>query len=204
MTVTVTQRPNIGNSGLIEIIDGLPFEGFGSGGFGPNDLWIVGNEEDNLLRYGTGHDLLEGHGGNDTLLGGDLNDTLFGDEGNDVLDGQEGTDKLYGGPGDDLLWAGHGHDRLTGDGGLGEKGNDIFGFYALGHFQISDFTLGQDRLLFDSERLGVNSIEELVSYITNTHQTAEGVTVEFGPDASIELVGINLNDITAEMVIFNL
>ena len=74
----------------------------------------------------------------------------------------------------------------------------------MGHFQISDFTLGQDRLLFDSERLGVNSVEELVSYITNTHQTEQGVTVEFGPDASIELVGINLNDITADMVIFNL
>ncbi|PTR00642.1 hemolysin type calcium-binding protein [Nitrosomonas nitrosa] len=204
MAVITERRPNIGTSGLIEFIDGIPFEGFGSGGFGPNDLQIIGDDEDNLLQGGIGHDMLEGKGGNDTLQGGGFNDTLFGDAGNDVLDGQEGTDKLYGGPGDDLLWAGHDHDRLTGDGGLGEKGNDIFGFYALGHFQISDFTLGQDRLLFDSERLGVNSVEELVSHITNTHQTAEGVTVEFGPDASIELVGINLNDITADMVIFNL
>ncbi|HBZ30369.1 MAG TPA: hemolysin expression modulating protein [Nitrosomonas nitrosa] len=204
MAITTTLRPNIGSSGLIEFIDGIPFEGFGSGGFGENDLWIVSDGEADVLQGGIGHDMLEGQGGDDTLLGGGLNDTLFGDAGNDVLDGQEGTDKLFGGPGDDILWAGHGHDRLTGDGGLGEKGNDIFGFYAMGHFQISDFTLGQDRLLFDSERLGVNSVEELVSHITNTHQTAEGVTVEFGPDASIELVGINLNDITADMVIFNL
>lgn len=204
MAITTNLRPNIGSSGLIEFIDGIPFEGFGSGGFGENDLWIVSDGEADVLQGGSGHDMLEGQGGDDTLLGGGLNDTLFGDAGNDVLDGQDGTDKLFGGSGDDILWAGHGHDRLTGDGGLGEKGNDIFGFYAMGHFQISDFTLGQDRLLFDSERLGVNSVEELVSHITNTHQTAEGVTVEFGPDASIELVGINLNDITADMVIFNL
>ena len=33
MAVTVTNRQNLGASGLIEIIDGLEFEGFGSGGF---------------------------------------------------------------------------------------------------------------------------------------------------------------------------
>lgn len=204
MAVIITQRPNIGSTGIITIIDGIEFAGFGSGGFGEDDLLIIGDEQDNTLQGGIGHDQIEGHDGNDFLVGGGNNDTLFGDAGNDVLDGQEGTDRLFGGSGDDILLAGHGHDQLTGDGGLGERGNDIFGFYALGHFRVMDFTIGEDRLFFDSEKLGINSIDELVSFITNIDQRADGVTVEFGPEARIDLVGINLNDITAEMVIFNL
>ena len=48
----------------------------------------------------------------------------------------------------------------------GDTGNDTFGFYALGHFQVSDFIVGDDRLFFDSAEIGVNNLEELVSDIT--------------------------------------
>lgn len=203
MAVIITQRPNLSNSGNIsEFIDGIEFFGFGSGGFDENDLLIIGDESDNFLEGNGGaedHDEIEGMGGNDTLRGKGGNDTLDGDAGDDDLDGGEGTDKLFGGDGNDILRAGHGHDRLTGN-----SGNDTFGFYALGHFQVNDFTLGQDRLFFDSQVLGINSIEQLASFITNIDQRTDGVTVHFGSEASINLVGIDLSTITADMIIFNL
>ncbi|SFP94819.1 Hemolysin-type calcium-binding repeat-containing protein [Nitrosomonas cryotolerans] len=199
MAVTITSRPNIGSSGLIQIIDGEEFVGFGSGGFGEDDLLIIGDETDNILTGGIGHDKIEGESGNDIITGGAGNDTLGGGPGDDDLDGQEGTDKLFGDAGNDILRAGHGHDILQGG-----TGNDIFGFYALGHFEVQDFTIGEDRLFFDSEKTGINNLDQLVQLITSIDQRDDGVTVGFGPDASIDLIGINLNDITADMVIFTL
>jgi|CXWL01.1.fsa_nt_gi Ca2+-binding RTX toxin-like protein len=199
MAVQTTQRPNLG-SGSIKFIDGIPFEGLGSAGFGDNDLLIIGDELDNFLTGGSGHDEIRGGSGNDTLKGGAGNGILNGGDGNDDLDGQEGTEKLFGGAGDDILRAGHGYDRLNGG-----TGNDTFGFYALGHFEISDFTLGEDRLFFDSEILGIHNLEKLLSYKTNIIDNGNiGFTVEFGPNASIELVGINLSSITADMIVFTL
>lgn len=204
MAVTREPRPNLSNSGNIsEFIDGIKFFGFGSGGFDENDLWIIGDDEDNFLEGNGGnedHDRIEGNGGNDTLKGLGGNDTLFGDAGDDDLDGGEGTDKLFGGDGNDILRAGHGHDRLTGG-----EGHDTFGFYAPGHFQVKDFVIGEDRFFFDSEVLGINSIEQLLPFITGFNERVDGVTVEFGDvGASIDLVGIHTADITADMVVFNL
>lgn len=199
MAVQITERPNEG-SASIKFIDGIPFEGLGSAGFGENDLLIIGDELDNILTGGSGHDEIRGGGGNDTLKGGAGNGILNGGDGNDDLDGQEGTEKLFGGAGDDILRAGHGYDRLNGG-----TGNDTFGFYALGHFEISDFTLGEDRLFFDSEILGIHNLEKLLSYKTNIIDNGNsGFTVEFGPNASIELVGINLSSIKADMIVFTL
>jgi Ca2+-binding RTX toxin-like protein len=166
---------------------------------GGDDLHIIGDGANNYLVGGIGNDKIEGGDGFDILRGREGDDILDGGAGNDDLDGQEGNDKLFGGPGNDILRAGYGHDELTGG-----SGNDTFGFYAPGHFRVMDFTIGEDRLFFDPAKLGVNSIEQLVSYITHIDQRADGVTVDFGPDASIELVGINLDNITADMVVFNL
>lgn len=137
--------------------------------------------------------------GNDILMGNEHDNTLSGEAGNDDLDGQEGTDVLFGGMGNDILRAGYGNDVLEGD-----SGNDTFGFYALGHFGVIDFTIGEDLFFFDAEKIGVNNLGELKSYITNTDPGDEGVTVDFGPNASITLVGINLNEITAGMIVFTL
>ena len=141
--------------------------------------------------------------------GNDLDNELRGNEsvepisgenaGNDDLDGQRGNDMLFGGNGNDILRAGYDHDIL--DGGVGR---DIFGFYASGYFQISDFTIGEDSLFFDEEKIGINNLNDLVGNITNISQKDDGVIVEFGPSASIELVGVNLNDINADMVLFSL
>ncbi|MEQ1779132.1 MAG: M10 family metallopeptidase [Nitrosomonas sp.] len=140
-----------------------------------------------------------GGSGNDTLVGNDADNNLIGGDGNDDHDGGYGNDQLVGGTGNDILRAGYGYDTL-----IGGSGNDTFGFYALGHFQASDFTVGEDRLFFDSSKIGVSNLHDLVGYITNVNQKSDGVTVEFGPNASIELVGINLNEITASMIVFAL
>ena len=200
MAVTSTPRPNLG-SGSIKFIDGIAFEGLGSAGFTDNDLLFIGDDLDNVITGGTGHDELEGESGNDTLKGGNGNDTIKGGDGNDILDGQTGTDKLFGEAGNDILLVGDGHDRLNGG-----SGNDTFGFYGAGYFQISDFTVGEDRLFFDSSTLGIHSVPELVSYITHvTDNGNSGFTVEFvGGAASIEVVGVNINSITADMIVFNL
>ncbi len=200
MAVSTTPRPNLG-SGAIKFIDGIAFEGIGSAGFTDNDLLIIGDDLDNFLTGGSGHDEIEGRGGNDILKGGAGNGILKGGDGNDDLDGQQGTEKLFGGNGDDILRAGDGYDRLSGG-----SGNDTFGFYGTGHFQIADFKVGEDRLFFDSEILGINSFSELVSHITNvTNNGDKGFTVEFvGGAATIELVGVNVNSITTDMIVFTL
>lgn len=200
MAIITEPRPNLGSSGLIQIIDGIEFEGFGSGGFDEDDLLILGDEVDNVIEGGIGHDLIEGNGGDDIITGGDGNDTIGGGEGNDDLNGQAGTDKLFGDAGDDILRANDGHDRMTGG-----SGNDTFGFEGEGHFQVNDFTMGEDRLFFDSEKLGINSMEQLVSVITRVEQNVDSTRIEFMDNAtSITLIGVDVNDITADMIIFTL
>ncbi|UJP05458.1 MAG: hemolysin expression modulating protein [Nitrosomonas sp.] len=223
MAVRTSPRPNLG-SGSIKFIDGFGFEGIGSAGFDDDDLLIIGDDLDNILEGGSGHDEIEGGGGNDIIRGGDGNGILKGDDGDDDLDGQEGTEKLFGGNGDDILRAGGSKpviielqdgkrirkqgdfDRLTGG-----EGNDTFGFYGYGSFEISDFKVGEDLIFFDSDILGIHSLTELSAYITNITPGVVGGTdtpyfeVEFiGGAATIKVVGASIDEITADMVIFNL
>jgi len=151
------------------------------------------------IAYDTVIENALGGSGNDIVIGSNVDNILSGEDGNDDLDGYMGNDYLFGGAGNDILRAGYGDDTLKGD-----TGNDTFGFYASGHFWVSDFTVGEDRLFFDSSKIGVSNLHDLVGYITNVNQKSDGVTVEFGANASIELVGINLNQITADMVVFTL
>ncbi|PTN11686.1 calcium-binding protein [Nitrosomonas aestuarii] len=199
MAIEILPRPNIGSSGIIEIIDGIEFEGFGSGGFGEDDFLYIGDELDNFIQGGFGNDELEGNNGNDTLKGGNGNDTLDGDSGNDDLDGQGGTDKLFGGPGDDILRAGDGHDQL-----YGGPGNDTFGFYNLGHFRIHDFAPGEDRLFFDTAGIGIDSLEKLVPFVTAVDQSDGNLMIEFGSNLSIDIVGVQLSDLSPDMIVFQL
>ncbi len=199
MAVAVINRPNIGSSGIIEIIDGIEFVGFGSGGFGKDDFLFIGDELDNIYQADFGNDELAGGGGNDVLKGGAGNDTLDGDFGNDDLDGQSGTDKLFGGLGNDILRAGGGHDQLFGD-----LGNDTFGFYDSGFFRVLDFTPGEDRLFFDATTLGINSYDELVPFVTAISESEESLKVEFGPNAWIDFVGVQLIDISPDMIVFEI
>lgn len=203
MAITTESRPNVGTgaSGYLRFIDGIGFEGLGSAGFDDNDLLIISDEADDFLQGGDGHDELQGGGGNDILKGGDGNGILKGGDGDDDIDGQSGTEKLFGGAGNDILRAGDGYDRLSGG-----DGSDTFGFYGAGHFEIADFVVDQDRLFFDSEILNIHSFPELVSYITNVIDNGNsGFTAEFIEGAAtIELVGVNINSITPDMIVFNL
>ncbi len=147
---------------------------------GQDDDIITGDENDNVIATGAGNDSIDGGGGNDNL------------------DGGEGDDNLIGGLGDDVLNAGHGTDNLTGGGG-----SDIFNFYAAGQFIIHDFDVSSDKLNFDAEEIGIESIEELLSVIESIEDTEEGVTVNFVNDiASITLVGLQSSDLSADMVGF--
>lgn len=212
MAVETVPRPNLG-SGAIKFIDGIGFDGIGSAGFDDNDLLIIGDELDNILEGGAGHDEIDGGAGNDTITGGAGNGILNGGDGDDIIDGQEGTERLFGGNGNDILLAGGSvpvslvapgagdFDRLNGG-----AGNDTFGFYGVGNFEIADFTIGEDRLFFDSAKLGITQVSELLPHITNfVDKGDDGFTAEFlGGAAYIELVGVNLNSITADMIVFTL
>jgi len=214
MAVIRDRRPNLG-SGAVKFIDGIPFDGLGSAGFGEDDLLIIGDDLDNLdLIGGSGHDEIDGGAGNDVLRGGAGNGILIGGDGNDDLDGQEGTEKLFGGNGDDILRAGGSkpanipapeladYDRLNGG-----AGSDTFGFYGLGSFEIADFTPGEDRLFFDTASIGIDHIEELLPYISRVIEPAgnNGYIVEFvGGAATIEFLNFNINALTADMIVFSL
>ena len=221
MAVVRTRRPDSG-SGSIKFIEGVAITGIGSAGFNENDLLIfVENGDSDQNNYeligGDGHDEIDGGSGNDTLREGLGNGILNGGDGNDDLDGGPGTEKLFGGNGNDILRVGGSipantpvppgkpsgdYDRL--DGGAG---NDIFGFYGVGTFEIADFKLGEDRLFFDSSTLGVHDVGTLVSFITKiTPATvSSGYVVEFvGGAATIELIGVDPNSITADMIDFTL
>jgi len=113
---------------------------------------LQGDEFANILRGGSGDDVLAGHRmelpsefssppvddgntlygdqGNDTLLGAVGDDSLDGGTDNDVLSGREGDDTLRGGSGNDTLVGGSGADTLDGGSGndslSGISGNDSF------------------------------------------------------------------------------
>ncbi|MDT8856931.1 calcium-binding protein [Paracoccaceae bacterium Fryx2] len=74
------------------------------------DNTLKGNEFDNRLVGGKGHDVLTGDAGADTLRGGAGNDVLTGDAGADTLRGGAGNDVLTGGLGKDQLFGGAGSD----------------------------------------------------------------------------------------------
>jgi Ca2+-binding RTX toxin-like protein len=100
------------------------------------NVWISGDDGNDLMNGSSGNDLLLGGTGNDSifgLIGSDSldggsgadfldgsfgSDSLLGAAGNDVLDGGDGQDVLNGGDDNDLLIGGHDEDVLTGGAGL--------------------------------------------------------------------------------------
>ena len=157
----------------------------------------------NLLKLNTAlsgtpsNDIIWGHVGSDSLVGGDGDDNLKGDSGNDTIDGGIGNDVITGGLDNDILLAGFGEDKLSGN-----EGSDIFGFYASGHFEAQDLNLVEDRIYFDAVKTGLSNIDDVNQMITAVNQREDGVEIEFGHDASVNLIGINFSEITAEMIGF--
>jgi Ca2+-binding RTX toxin-like protein len=126
---TLSERGNVVEASIPAGVGKPVDDGQNSGGgvqppATPQDLKLVGNNENSLLNGKEGNDELRGDGfslqqisqiiaqhqgklrefldamkaasGNDTIIGGAGNDTGIGGLGNDVLEGGAGADKLYG------------------------------------------------------------------------------------------------------------
>lgn len=134
---------------------------YGSTLTGFEQFIVFGNQLGDQAVLGDGADQFYGAQGDDAAIGGLGNDVLHGQLGNDTLKGTEGADRLAGGLGDDLLEGGAGADTLAGGIGsdtlTGGTGADRFRFAAPEQFydHITDFTHGQDKLVFYSGFLGL-------------------------------------------------
>lgn len=121
-----------------------------------------------------------------------------GGNGNDYLIANDADNFLSGRAGDDVLLARGGRDYL-----MGGEGNDIFGFDAKGDFYLYDFNLKEDKFFFDPA-IGYGDIKDLVSGIADIRQYSTFAVVEFGNGMEIGLNGIQVNEITADMILFSL
>jgi Ca2+-binding RTX toxin-like protein len=128
----------------------------------------TGTFGNDIIRGGSGADLIYGDslttinsvvGGNDRLYGNDGNDQLFGGGGNDYLYGGSGTDTLNGGEGDDILEGGNGGDILNGGSGFDFASYDVPGF--LGNHAVFLASPGSNTNSATGDTY--NSIEGLVS-----------------------------------------
>jgi Ca2+-binding RTX toxin-like protein len=133
---------------------------FITGGNG-NDSITTGAGDDilfgaptNLITPGVdGDDTLNGGGGNDTLLGGFDDDYLIGGDGNDSLAGGPGADTLIGGSGSDSFYYNNFGEGVT----VGTTTSSTLGSLP---DQIGDFTVGQDKFIFQFNGFpGLSAVE---------------------------------------------
>ncbi|MCQ4160817.1 hypothetical protein NON00_12855 [Roseomonas sp. GC11] len=122
---------------------------------------------------GTGNalvNLLTGSSGHDTLYGLAGNDTLTGGTGNDTLAGGTGTDKLTGGAGEDLF--------------LLAKGD--------GYDQITDFTVGQDKLLLSGFGAAFDSWAEIQGAL---HKSGSSTILDLGDGDKVIFKGVAIGSL---------
>ncbi|MCX7370639.1 MAG: choice-of-anchor I family protein [Alphaproteobacteria bacterium] len=145
---------------------------------------IFGNDGNETIGSGNGHDTIDGglgndmigaYDGNDSILGGSGNDSFdggdgadtgLGDIGNDVLQGGNGNDSLFGGDDADRLDGGNGTDTLNGDAGSdtlngGEGADRIDG--GTGNDSLSG-GIGADTLIGGAgdDRFLFNELQDLI------------------------------------------
>ncbi|MDY6803309.1 MAG: choice-of-anchor I family protein [Cyanobacteriota bacterium] len=205
-----------------------------SGG-GGRDTLIGGNGDDNIngnrgsdrLFGQNGNDTLNGGWGNDRVIGGNGKDTVIGHRGNDRLFGNNGRDVLDGRTGRDFLNGGSGNDTLTG--GVSEDtfifaSNKKFSNANLGIDRITDFELGEDRILLDlttftalesgpggniapgdfatvTNNNAARSSDAAIVYNSATGRllyNANGSDPGFGAGGQFAIIGRNLDDLGVE------
>lgn len=106
--------------------------------------------------------------------------------------------KITGGAGNDTLVGGGGNDTL-----VGGAGDDVLGFNALGHYTLEGFGNGSDKLAFDIDT--ITNIAQLEALITDVQQADGNVTYVFNQgEASITLIGVTADQISADLVQFTL
>lgn len=135
-----------------------------------------------------------------------VENAMLVDSGTVIIDGNTAamvvgdiTDqKIVGGGGNDTLVGGGGNDTLVGGGG-----DDVFGFNAVGHYTIEGFGSGNDVLAFDIGT--ITNVAQLESLITGVSEANGNVTYEFYyGEASITLIGVSADEISAGLVQFTL
>ena len=149
-----------------------------------------------LGNINTTNNALELMGVESALLTGD-GTVIVGDNNNTHLEGDTRDQHITGGGGDDILVGGGGNDTM-----IGGEGDDIFGFNALGNYTVELDTT--DKLAFQFE--GIDSVDDLIPFITNVTESSNGnITYEFVDGAAtITLVGISVDDVTVDLLQFDL
>lgn len=149
-----------------------------TGGSG-NDT-LNGGGGDDLLSGGLGQDWMVGSTGNDTLYGGGGNDIMNGSAGNNLLFGDDGNDRITGGSGNDTLFGGAGNDTL-----IGWSGADVM-----------DGGAGSDLYMIDSfDRINDTGTS---GYDTAKILDTAGVSVNLGTWRGVERVDGNIGNDTLD------
>jgi Ca2+-binding RTX toxin-like protein len=154
-------------------------------GSGLSDSWAAGDTYVSIehvigSQYG---DFILGSTNNDVIDGGHDDDTLFGNSGNDTLDGGEGDDTIEGSDDDDIMTGGAGEDTFVFRAPpsafiLSPEAGD-------GHDTITDFKVGEDRLVFDVDGGWINLVRDGANTVISY---ADG-------SASVTLVNVNLTEL---------
>lgn len=119
-----------------------------------------------------------------------------GDDNDVNLQGDNRDQHVTGGGGNDTLVGGGGNDTLIGGGG-----DDVIGFNAIGNYTIE--IDGADKLAFQFD--GINTLDDLLPFVTDVSEANGNVTYEFlDGAATITLIGMTADEVTADMVIFTL
>jgi Ca2+-binding RTX toxin-like protein len=116
---------------VLEFLGPIPGLPAGGGGTGPTLRTcpgrtssplpqIVGTEQRDVLRGGSGDEIICGLGNKDIIRGGGGNDILIGGPGKDKINGGKGNDRILGNGGNDRLRGGPGRDKC-----VGGRGKDI-------------------------------------------------------------------------------
>ncbi|MDR4520829.1 MAG: calcium-binding protein [Nitrosomonas sp.] len=158
----------------------------------------IEESEDNIVYNSIEGTYLQVTSINNNLMNHDYDDLLNNNGHANILDGSQGNDVLIGGPENDIIKTGYGYDDITGG-----EGKDIFSFYAPGHFVIHDFDPSADLFIFDSEKTGLYTIQDLLSIVAHIEDNETGVIVHFVKElSSITLIGLHSEDLSIDMVGF--
>lgn len=190
-TNSVTQAATGNSLGIVANADPAQTVVFDASGSDSNEIFAI-----LLGNINATNNVLELKGIESALLVGD-GTVVVGDNINTHLEGDTKDQHITGGGGNDTLVGGGGNDTM-----IGGEGDDIFGFNALGNYTVELGT--NDKLAFQFD--GINTVDDLIPFITNVTQSSDGsITYEFVDGAAtITLVGVSIDEITVDLLQFDL
>lgn len=157
-----------------------------------NDL-VYGNAGNDTIHLGRGNDTAYGGAGNDVIYGGNHSNTIYGNAGNDTLHTGKNSSTLDGGDGNDILQAllsKGGDHTLTGGSGI-----DTFDFIyndstKSSDVHITDFSVGEDILMFDSVIFAPTNPANLPSGYSLSTASDGSMVINFDGSDTITLDGV--------------